>query len=719
MACLLLIVISYAALLVLMMPPTNAGIIGCAAMLVLGAGLIVYKKIHLKEFWKNKHPRLTVVTVLFAASLGLTFYECWLPSSKVQTIAAFLHISTETLLFAASFGLSICATGFIYIVLQRLRTTFSNISLGKSFAGHLIFCFAVSMATVGLAQFMIGLEMLSMGWIKLVCNTLIVLVVVLLLYVLSGKVLLSAWIGASVFMLVSTINAYVYQFRGRLFEPADIFSVGTAMNVAENYSLFPIPFGVLAGWSAFGAIMLLLHSLMHKNGLKPDRKVKAAFLMGCVAASVALCFYATNLTTHHWMREGARRNGCFLDFVSKFKEITMSKPEDYSMELLNKLADQYAVDEANHGSDAIKPPHIIVIMDESFSDLRVAGDFSTNTEVLPFVSSLKENAISGYALTSVYGGNTANSEYEFLTGNSMAFLSPNVVPYQQYIREPVYSMVSYLNATCHYKSIAMHPFRSSGWNRPAAYGYLGFDECYFVEDFPQTNLVREYVSDREMFDFLIETYEEQKDTPLFLFGVTMQNHGGYSYTGENYTKSISLSEHGTEFPEVEQYLSLIHETDQAVEYLITYFQNVDENVVIVFFGDHQPKIPEAFYEMIGAAADSLDDRQKRYQVPFFIWANYEIEEQYMDAISLNYLSSYVYDVAGIDLPPYNQFLREMEEVIPSINANGFYSLADGCYLPFGEANDEESRWLGLYEALQYNTMFDQEHRNETLFPVIE
>ena len=47
----------------------------------------------------------------------------------------------------------------------------------------------------------------------------------------------------------------------------------------------------------------------------------------------------------------------------------------------------------------------------------------------------------------------------------------------------------------------------------------------------------------------------------------MQNHGGYTYTGDNYTKSISLNDYGSKFPEVEQYLSLIHETDKAVEHL--------------------------------------------------------------------------------------------------------------------------------------------------------
>lgn len=352
--------------------------------------------------------------------------------------------------------------------------------------------------------------------------------------------------------------------------------------------------------------------------------------------------------------------------------------------------------------------------------MRIAGELATNQDVMPFISSLKEDTISGYTLTSVYGGNTANSEYEFLTGNSLAWLSPNVVPYQQYVRSSTYSMVSYLKSEYHYKCVAMHPFHSSGWNRPAAYEHLGFDRSYFLEDFPQLNFIREYVSDQEMFEFLIEAYEEEKDDPLFLFGVTMQNHGGYTYTGDHYTQTISLEDYDGKFPEVEQYLSLIHETDKAVEQLITYFREVEENVVIVFYGDHQPKLDESFYRTIsGKDSDTLEEQQKRYKVPFFIWANYDIEEACLDCTSLNYLSSYVYEAAGIALPPYNRFLREMEEKIPSINANGFYSPENGGFVSFDEANEEEEKWLNLYEALQYNNIFDQKQKNEALFPSIK
>ena len=620
-------------------------------------------------------------------------------------ICLMLHKSTRK---------TVCAG--MQAILQKISDTVGQ----NAFVRNLAYCLIAAVVTVILAQIMIVTTVFSMGFLKFMWGVLIVLVAILLLYCFFGKIMPSVLLGSGIFMVISTINVYVYRFRGRLFEPVDIFSAGTALNVAENYSLLPIPLSLLIGWGIFAAMLIVLHRLQRENEPGLTWKKRCMLLCICIISSMGIYFYASNLSTYHWHKEGAQFNGYILDFVSKFKEISAPEPENYSTELIAGIADQYDAVHDDHESEGSDYPHIIVIMDEAFSDLSVIGEFSTNTEVIPFISSLKENAVSGYALASVYGGNTANSEYEFLTGNSLAWLSPNVVPYQQYIRSSTYSMVSYLKSSYHYKCVAMHPFYSSGWNRPAAYEHFGFDDCYFVEDFPQTNYVRDYVSDQEMFEFLIQTYEAQKDDPLFILGVTMQNHGGYTYTGENYTKSISLDDHADEFPEVEQYLSLIHETDKAVERLIAYFQSVEEDVVIVFFGDHQPNLDEAFYETIsGTAADTLDEQQLRYMVPFFIWANYEIEEKYIDCTSLNYLSSYVYEVAGIALPPYNKFLQEMEKTIPAINANGFYSLEAGCYLPFDKANEKEQRWLGLYETLQYNSIFDNENRDGSFFPVLE
>ncbi len=719
MLSLLFVIISYGSLLLLLMPSTKTGVIGTAALFVLGLGFILYKKAYKIAFWKGKKNYSLPAAVGYAAFLGWHFYHWWLPSSKMHALAAALHLAAETMLLIGASVLSLLSVYFIFAVFQAINKKISGADEESNYAKSIFSCVFAAVVTVALAQIMANCYALSMGHVKYFLSVLFVLAIILLLFSLMGKVIPSVLLGAGLFMIIFTVNAYVYDFRERLFEPVDVYAVGAARNVAENYSLFPAPKSVLIGWGIFAVLIVALFFVQrnHRSKLTPQRRI--AMLAICFVGFVSITCYAAGLKTYHWHNQGAMFNGYVFDFVSKFKEITVSEPKHYSPELIAELAEQYAPEEISASEKQAAHPHIIVIMDESFSDLRVAGDFSTNTEVIPFISSLKENTISGYSLVSVYGGNTANTEYEFLTGNSLAWLSPNVVPYQQYVRSPAYSMVSYLKSSYGYKAVAMHPFKSSGWNRPAAYGNLGFDECHFEEDFPQQNYLRNYISDREMFEYLIDTYESLKDHPLFIFGVSMQNHGDYSYDGENFTQTISLMDYEG-YPEVEQYLSLIHETDKAVEYLLTYFESADEDVVIVFFGDHQPKIKASFYEKIsGNAVDSLDEQQKRFKVPFFIWANFDIEEKTIECTSINYLSSLVYETAGIALPPYNMFLREMEKTIPVINANGFYSFSENCFLPFDEANADELRWLNLYEALQYNSLFDSEKRNKTFFPALE
>lgn len=702
---------SYASLLLLLLPTKMSGVIGTAIVFLFGFGLIIWKKPWMKE---SRRISQALVSGFMTVYLGYRFYMKWIPSSKVKTVAGMLHIPTCVFLGAVAIILTVFAVPAILYVLQKSLELREKSTGEKRLKDLFFFCSIVSCLIVVLSQLMIDVDLLSMGVIRFLCAVVVVSIVIALFYACCGNARISAFLGSCWFMVLSTANAYVYQFRGRLLEPIDVFSIGTAMNVAEHYSLWPVPINVILCWGIWCGAFFYLFPKNVKVNDRISGKSRIVILIGCIVAAIIMNSYATNLKTYHWDKEGAVFNGYVLDFVSKIKEAYIAEPDGYNCEDIESLSEQYPL--IIDTPSETKHPHIIVIMDESFSDLSVQGDLSTDVEVMPFVSSLRQDAVTGYVLVSVFGGNTANSEFEFLTGNTMAWLSPNAVPYQQYMKPAAYSMVSYLKTNYHYHCIAMHPYISSGWNRPEAYADLGFDECHFIEDFPQKDLIRGLISDQEMFEKLIEIYEEQHQSPLFLFGVTMQNHGGYNYKGDDFDSSVLLTGYDGDYTDAEQYLSLIHESDKAVESLIGYFSNVDDDVIVVFFGDHQPRLNEAFFDELGKGVTSLDDQQKRYLVPFFIWANYDIEEKELDHISLNYLSTCVYEAANISLPPYNQFLSDMEATIPAINANGFYSLKEKHYLTFDMASKKESAWLDMYQQLQYNNLFDLKDRNKVFFP---
>ena len=72
--------------------------------------------------------------------------------------------------------------------------------------------------------------------------------------------------------------------------------------------------------------------------------------------------------------------------------------------------------------EEIVPENIIVIMNESLADLETLGTVKTDTPLLPFLHSLDTNVTHGKLYVHVFGGGTADTEYEFLTGNSKQFL---------------------------------------------------------------------------------------------------------------------------------------------------------------------------------------------------------------------------------------------------------------------------------------------------------
>ena len=138
------------------------------------------------------------------------------------------------------------------------------------------------------------------------------------------------------------------------------------------------------------------------------------------------------------------------------------------------------------------------------------------------------------------------------------------------------------------------------------------------------------MSDASCADKIIQLYEQKEEgRPLFVFNVTMQNHGGYDQTYTNFSPGISVD--GVNSISVSQYFSLIKLSDQALEQLIDYFSGADEKTVIVFFGDHQPSdtVAAPILAMNGMQWNALDEEQQklRYQVPYVIWANYDIDEE--------------------------------------------------------------------------------------------
>ncbi len=399
------------------------------------------------------------------------------------------------------------------------------------------------------------------------------------------------------------------------------------------------------------------------------------------------------------------------------------------------------------GSDDINStvvPNIICIMNESLADLKILGDFETNIDYMPYIRGLSKNTIKGNLYVPVNGAGTSNSEFEFLTGCSTSFFPGGSNAYMSYIKQEIPSLVSTLES-CGFSRLAFHPYYASGWNRPTVYELLGFERFRSLGSIisnsvmsqyqasgadpevlisaleaekPGNNiLLRQYVSDEHNYEIIISEFENRdKSKPFFTFNITMQNHGGYTKKCSNFEEKVYVTSTDETYPKVNQYLSLVKESDEAFQMLINYFERVDEPTIICMFGDHHPSIETSFVEsLLGNRIENLstEDMQKRFATPFLIWANYDIEEQYIEKLSSNYLSTYVLKTAGIELPLYNQYLYSLSKVLPVIDNVGYIDYNDQ-YFEYDKSTKYSSILKG-YERVQYNMIFEKRKRRNELF----
>lgn len=533
-------------------------------------------------------------------------------------------------------------------------------------------------------------------------NTAFYLAVAAAALVISGSLRASA-ISAVVFStLFNGISFVVYCFRGSSLTPTDLISFGTAMNVISQYS-----FQVKHEMFAAIAVAVPLIMLAVKFPIKLNFKFKWAVMRAAGAGVLGLAVlfivgvdnskYEISVYDQHYAN---MHFGSAYSFYVNTTKLGLNRREEYDSEKLNEKLMSYVqtVEEPQ------KKPNVIVIMNESFADLGVIGEFETNVDYMPYLNRLNRNVIKGEALVSPFGGYTCNSEYEFLTGMSTGVLNNQSAPYMQMMFGYMpYSLPQHMKQLGYY-TMAMHPYTADSWNRENVYEYMGFDEFVSIDELKKYSkypeYLRGYVSDKGNYGAILNyLYTDKDDSPVFIFDITMQNHGGYTFE-EFETEVYPLNMKGS-YPKTEQYLTLIKHSDEAVEYLLESLKKFDEPTVVVMFGDHHPGVEREFYEeLYGASLDSLtySELYKRYIVPFFVWANYDIEADTEAKTSPCYLSNIMMEAAGLPKSRVQLYLDELRSNIVQINPMCYFDKDGELHL------HSESSSLDEFYDLQYSML---------------
>ena len=618
---------------------------------------------------------------------------------------------------------------------------------------HMIFMLLMPFVTITMTECLNNVFIYDMTYLGFLGNYLLVVIMYFVFFALTGSFRVAYLTVNPVLFGFAVAHSYIMDFRGTPFLPMDFLSIKTAAGVANTYNYTPT-YKVMTAALIFIFIIIIGIKTKTPEYNLPTKIISRAFT-GTFSLVLLILFYFTSVFADMGVKpdfwnqtRGYHNYGFAFNFFANTKYLYMSEPNNYNPDALKEYVSSVvdtSSDNTDPDEDNYDKPNIICIMNESLADLSVLGNLTANEDYMPFMRSLTENTVKGNLYVPVIGAGTSNTEFEFLTGHTTAFLPSGSNAYMLYIKNPLASLVSTLEAQ-KYSSYALHPYYAAGWNRTSVYNYLGFNKFTSLENimdislmreyqengsdpnflqalveqyYPGQNmLLRQYISDSYNYKLIIKDYENRdKSRPYFAFNVTMQNHGGYTTSCVNFEESIYATSVSKNYNKANKYLSLVKASDNAFKELVEYFEQVDEPTIICMFGDHQPSVETSFIaEVMGGdslAGLSLKQEQARHITPFIIWANYDIEERQIDKLSSNYLSSLMLETAGVKLTEYNKYLLKLSETLPVIDTVGYIDNEDNYYKwsdvsPYSALLDE-------YEKIQYNNIFDQKNIDSDIF----
>ncbi len=523
-----------------------------------------------------------------------------------------------------------------------------------------------------------------------------------IIYGLTNRTKLSLGFITVFTFVFGVVNYIVTETRGISVTISDIYSIRTAMNVASGIKP-TIEGNFIVGTVLFITLLIVLWKIKinEKKEARTTRAKIAGIILGVVGILVLFGPNYVTDTVELWNINRAYANsGMGLTIVRMAKDIKVSKPKNYNPDIVVHILNEYEDDTIDYGAE--EAPNILIVMNESFSDLQKCYEIELSADPIETYHSLleRENVISGMMHSSQFGGGTANIEWELLTQNVTAFLPSGSMPYQQYITSEVRpTTVSYMN-DLNYTTHGMHSWDKSGYSREKIYSkFLNFDHSKFFDTMTKLDWgYREYPTD---WSFYEEYYEimrnKEKGEKNFSFLVTMENHMPYYRVdpdGITFTSTDS---------ELNSYLQLEYGSDRGLGLLLDFIDSYEENIIMLFFGDHQPNIGQVEkYKTTGI----YNEEESNHTVPFFIYANYDIEEKSGIETSPNYLQGILLEAAGMPFDSYTKYVQELREEIPVIT-NLYYKDKEGNTY---KINDTESPYydkLQEYWKIIYYNMFDK------------
>lgn len=451
-------------------------------------------------------------------------------------------------------------------------------------------------------------------------NTFLIFTTTLIVYLFRRRIfwrviLTIFWMGLGI------INGVLLSTRVTPFTGPDLHMITDAFEIADRY-LPPFFFWVVVVLAVIAVLALVL--LFIKG---PRYKGKLRYKVNIPLIIVGILAFAgtTKLALEKRVLSNYFGNIAFAyeDYGYPYCLVTtifntgISCPRDYSEEAVEKIIE--SEDSLPETGDS--RPNILFLQLESFFDPTLVNYLNVSEDPIPNFRKLMEEYSSGYYKVPSVGAGTANTEFESITGMSMHYFGPGEYPYKGILEEETCESAAYVLKDLGYGTHAIHNNEANFYGRRRVFANLGFDtftSSEYMSEQDDTN-PNDWIRDRNLTKYILQAMESTEG-PDYVYTISVQGHGDYPEEPVLEDPKITVSGSSTEAQDNkwEYYCNQIYEMDQFIGELVNALSQLDEDVVLVMYGDHLPTMDL-----------TVTDMKNRYlfQTQYVIWDNMGLKKQ--------------------------------------------------------------------------------------------
>ena len=408
-----------------------------------------------------------------------------------------------------------------------------------------------------------------------------------------------------------------------------------------------------------GIVVLFVKTKSHGVKLK-------SFIISFITAAVALVaalvigFQTNHLTTRFPNLADAYNDyGFAYCFSLSVFDRGVNRPDDYGSEEMDEILNQIYGDNGEEGTDEEpKKPNVVFVQLESFFDVKYIQELTYSEDPVPNFTALKEQYPSGFLTVPVIGAATINVEFEVLTGMRIRDFGAGEYPYRTILSETTCETIAYDLLASGYRTHAIHNNEGTFYQRNEVYKNLGFESFTSIEYFPDpTYNPYGWAEDAMLTDEILHLLSSTEESD-FVFTVAVQSHGDYPDDYVAIEGDVTVTDGASNAATLSRYnyyISQLHAVDEFVKAIYDEVMALEEETILVFYGDHLPTLVKDS----GITLSEMND----FQTEYIIIPNFEVDsEAFVDKDMYAYqLFPTVMEIIGNDTGVINMFHRVCSE----------------------------------------------------------